>query len=618
MDLRTPPPTLDGPAVSGWSPPPAGSVADDIPSEAPASLPGPLGDTRQMPAEEKPEGQSRTGFRATRLRPRRPGHATAAGPPELATDGNTLARRRLRAAGLILFGMFAGFIVRHAILEEEGITALTAAGLPRFALTGVIAAVVAYLFSPAPAPRTALVACEAVVFGGSALFLLWVHRHGLLTAPPEMRRLIATAYPGAAAVPWVLLIEIYALFLSHAAGRAAAVIAVLAVAPLASAVFTARDSPELWFVLFDRGMFSAMGVWMTAAAAAAVYGAFRLSSLRRAAAAARDLGSYRLGEKLGGGGMGEVYAAEHRLLRRPCAVKVIRPDLAGDDHALARFDGEVRAAAALTHPNSIEIYDFGVTESGLFYCVMELLPGLTLHELVQRGGPLDPGRAVHLMAPVCGALAEAHGRGLIHRDVKPANVFATERGGVRDVAKLLDFGLVKKIGGPDLLPIAATGDDDGPGDVEDLALTRAGATVGSPLFAAPEAIGGTGPTARSDLYSAGATLFFLLTGRCPFEAETVPQILYAHRHTPPVPVNGLNPDVPADLATVVMRCLAKDPADRFASAAELAAALRACDCHGTWSEEDAEDWWAALDGTPSGAHPLVLGDADSPDETVAG
>ena len=617
MDLRTPPPTLDGPAGARW--PRGGAVGPDVPSEAPASL----GDTAPLRPGGRPGGRSGGrsggGFRATRLRPQRPGHATAAGPPELAVDGDTLARRRLRVAGLILLGMFVGFVVRHAVLEEEGVTALTAAGLPRYAVIGVIAAVVAYLFSPAPAPRSALVACEAVVFGVSGVFFLWVHRHGLLTAPPAARPLLAAAYPATAAIPWVLLIQIYALFLSHAAGRAAAVIAVMAATPLLAAFFTGRRSPELWEVLIDRGMFSAMAVWMTAAAAAAVYGAFRLNSLRRAAAAARDLGSYRLGEKLGGGGMGEVYAAEHRLLRRPCAVKVIRPALAGDDHALARFDGEVRAAAALTHPNSIEIYDFGVSESGLFYCVMELLPGLTLHELVQRGGPLDPGRAVHLMTQVCGALAEAHGRGLIHRDVKPANIFATERGGVRDVAKLLDFGLVKNIGGPDPSPTAAAGGGGGgPGNPRDLSLTRDGATVGSPLFAAPEAIGGAGPTAASDLYSAGATLFFLLTGRCPFEAETLPQILHAHRHTPPAPVDGLNPAVPADLAAVVTRLLAKDPADRFASAADLAAALRACGCYGTWTEEDAEHWWAALDGTPSGAHPLVLGDGDSPDETVAG
>ena len=360
MDLRTPPPTLDGPTRARPRAIEAGAatVPDDVPSTAPAAgndldrygPRAPLGATRRL-ADSGERGSAEDGTgpaglkKDAKLRPKRAGGATAAGPPELAADGTTLARRRLRVAAVILFAMFAGFMVRHFVLASEGVTALTDAGWQRYTLAGVLLAIVVYLFSPLAVSRRMLTACEAVAFGGSVLFLLWVHRNGLLTAPPEAVPRLAAAYPGVSTVPWVLLIEIYALFLSHAAGRASVVIVLMAVAPLASAVYTARDSPELWAVLFERGMFSAMGVWMTAAAAAAVYGAFRLSSLRRAAAAARDLGSYRLAEKLGGGGMGEVYAAEHRLLRRPCAVKVIRPELAGDDHALARFDGEVRAAA---------------------------------------------------------------------------------------------------------------------------------------------------------------------------------------------------------------------------------------------------------------------------------
>ena len=238
---------------------------------------------------------------------------------------------------------------------------------------------------------------------------------------------------------------------------------------------------------------------------------------------------------------------------------------------------------------------------------------------------------MHLLAPVCGALAEAHARGLVHRDVKPANVFATERGGMRDVPKLLDFGLVKQVRGaggaagdaPDLIAdpdpgdgsaikfkFAADGDDDG-GDGIDLALTRHGTVLGSPQFAAPEAMGGTGPTAASDLYSVGATAYFLLTGRCVFDGRTVEETLYLHKYHAPVPVRERNPAVPADLAAVVMRCLAKDPAARYASAGELADALRACACAGSWTAADAADWWAALAGTPSAAHPFVLGEDDT-------
>ena len=426
----------------------------------------------------------------------------------------------------------------------------------------------------------------------------------------------------------MLLIQIYGLFIPNRAGRAAAVLAAMAFVPLAGACVAAGRFPEVRAVLFDQGLFSAMLVWILVSAGAALYGAAKLSSLRKAARDAREVGSYRLVERIGSGGMGEVYLAEHRLLRRPCAVKLIRPQLADDDRALARFDTEVRAAARLTHPNTIEVYDFGVSEDGLFYCVMEYLPGLTLHQLVQRAGPLPPGRAVHLLAPVCGALAEAHQVGLIHRDVKPANIIAADRGGVRDVPKLLDFGLVKRIRGLASVPAteeasAAAGpgrtlreDGEPNGGIEhepDPHLTQVGSVVGSPLFAAPEVARGGVPTAESDLYGIGSTAYFLLTGRPVFDESSPARALAAHARRAPKPVREANPAVPADLSEVVMRCLRKDPAERFPSAAALAAALRDCECASEWSDDAARDWWAACEGTPSARHPVDLSDGFSLD-----
>jgi len=186
-------------------------------------------------------------------------------------------------------------------------------------------------------------------------------------------------------------------------------------------------------------------VWILAVGSPAVmvwFGSFRYETVARREAAARELGQYVLGERLGAGGMGEVYLGEHRMLRRPVAVKLITPAQAGSPDAIARFEREAQATAGLTHPNTVQIFDYGRSDDGTFYCVMEYLPGDTLEAIVHRDGPMSAERAVHVLTQVCGALAEAHAKGLVHRDIKPSNVMMTERGGMKDVAKLLDFGLV--------------------------------------------------------------------------------------------------------------------------------------------------------------------------------
>jgi eukaryotic-like serine/threonine-protein kinase len=322
---------------------------------------------------------------------------------------------------------------------------------------------------------------------------------------------------------------------------------------------------------------TAVGVSM--AGAGAVLGAARISTLQREAFEARreaqQVGAYTLQKQLGKGGMGEVWLAEHRLLKRPCAVKFVRADLAASPVTAARFEREVRAVTALTHFNTVRVYDYGRSE-GSFYYVMEYLDGPSLEALVQRAGPLEPGRVVYLLRQLCGALAEAHAAGMVHRDLKPGNVIVAALGGQRDVAKLLDFGLVQ-----DLSAAASDG-----------RLTEAGVVMGTPAYMCPEqARGSSAIDPRGDVYSLGAVAFFTLTARPPFACATVGEFLVAHLTRPAPDVRSLRLDVPADLAEVVARCLAKEPDDRHQSAAELDAALAACACANDWSAARAAEWW---------------------------
>ena len=283
---------------------------------------------------------------------------------------------------------------------------------------------------------------------------------------------------------------------------------------------------------------------------------------------AREMGSYRLGELLGQGGMGEVYLAHHRMLARPAAIKLIRPEaLAGQDGtqaqlATARFRREAEAAARLKSPHTVQLYDFGVTEEGRLYLVMELLEGINLDALVRRDGPLPAPRVIHILRQVCESLEEAHDAGLVHRDIKPGNIHLGRVGRQHDFVKVLDFGLVKSIGGP-------RGGDS-------LATVAGTMALGTPAFMAPEMVEGEGVDGRADLYSLGCVAYYLLTGHLVFEAETVLQTAFMHLQREPVPPSQRteNP-VPPALERLVLACLAKRPADRPQSAAELAVGLAA-------------------------------------------
>lgn len=298
----------------------------------------------------------------------------------------------------------------------------------------------------------------------------------------------------------------------------------------------------------------------------------------------KTIGPYQLRRLLGNGGMGEVYLAEHKSLKRPCAVKLIRADRTSP-HLVERFENEIQATAKLTHPNTVEAYDSGITDAGQPFFVMEFLPGLNLHDIVDRTGPMPASRVIHLLRQVCSALSEVHQLGMVHRDIKPANIFAAERGGNYDVAKLLDFGLVKFVG-------------TAPSDVQ---VTRDGVVAGSPLYAAPEmTLGSDDVDARTDIYSLGATAYFLLTGRPVFTGEKALDVVLAHLHEAPVAPTERGCNVPADLEAIVLKCLVKSPEDRFQSAAELASALAECEERDTWSAEQAEEWWTRTADYSSG------------------
>jgi serine/threonine-protein kinase len=274
--------------------------------------------------------------------------------------------------------------------------------------------------------------------------------------------------------------------------------------------------------------------------------------------------------------MGEVYLASHALLRRRTAIKLLRAD--ADGHGMVRFEREVQLTSQLTHPNTIAIYDYGRTADGLFYYVMEYLEGVDLDGLLAVSGPQPPGRVIHILRQVCGALEEAHGYGLLHRDIKPANLFLCRRRGLPDLVKVLDFGLVKEVGG-----------------AEDASAQRVHLVVGTPLYLAPEAIVSPARVdARADLYSLGAVGYALLTGCHVFEGRSSTEICSHHLHTPPTPPSSrLGRELPRDLCDILLRCLAKHPDDRYASARELRAALEACADAVTWTEAESERWWDA-------------------------
>jgi eukaryotic-like serine/threonine-protein kinase len=321
---------------------------------------------------------------------------------------------------------------------------------------------------------------------------------------------------------------------------------------------------DIWTALWCLG-----AVVVSTVASQVIFG------LRRQVREARQLGQYTLLEKIGEGGMGEVYRASHAMLRRPTAVKLLLPGRTDSDH-LRRFEREVQLTSGLTHPNTVAIFDYGRTGDGIFYYAMEYLEGLNLEDLVRLDGAQEPGRVRHILRQVAGSLAEAHAVGLIHRDIKPGNVIVVpDRGGAQDVAKVVDFGLVKDL-------------------EQETRLSGDAGIAGTPLYLSPEAISApdrVGP--RSDLYALGCLGYFLLTGRPVFEGQTVVEVCSHHLHATPLPpAERLGRPVPESLSALLLSCLEKDPDRRPATARALIAALDACDDVPMWTDDQAGAWWS--------------------------
>jgi eukaryotic-like serine/threonine-protein kinase len=306
---------------------------------------------------------------------------------------------------------------------------------------------------------------------------------------------------------------------------------------------------------------------------------------------ARELGSYRLEEKLGEGGMGEVWRARHRMLARPAAIKVIRPSASGDtrgaasDEAVRRFEREAQVIARLRSPHTVNLFDFGVAADGAFYYVMELLDGLDTDALIRRFGPLPPERAIHVLRQVCHSLSEAQSYGLVHRDVKPANIFLCQYGEEFDFVKVLDFGIVGAVG-----------------DAADVSSvrTRENTVLGTPAFIAPEQVMGTKLDGRADIYSTGCVAYWLLTGQFVFTADTAMGLLVQHAEAAPTPPSArTDRPIPKALDDLVLSCLAKDPADRPQSAKELSLRLGELESATSWTQDRAREWWSVHQVAPA-------------------
>jgi serine/threonine-protein kinase len=507
--------------------------------------------------------------------------------PSLRSETGSLLHDRLRVTAWALAVLYAVLLLWNVLTRPPFAWIIPAANSVQLGLALSIALLLG------TAHRRSLEdlrLIEGLLFGGLILLILLTQFLGNLVYIQHSDMDETVGHDKNAILQCILLMTLYGTLIPNDPMRTARLVSLMALAPLfVLAILLEQPLAE---VPDNQGVTTLLlagsnAIYLALGAFIAIYSAFILQGLRKDLHEARRLGQYELGERIGTGGMGDVYMAEHRLLKRPCALKLIKPDVAANAVALARFEREVQAAATLSHPNTIEIFDYGHTDDGTFYYVMEYLPGMTSHDVVARYGPMPPDRAVYLMRQVCGALAEAHRLGIIHRDLKPANILVAILGGECDVAKVLDFGLAKLT-----TPGAA-------------ALTADLTVSGTPSYMSPEqATGGPDVDARSDLYALGAILYFWLVGHPPFAGENSMEVMIANSRDPVVPPSTHRPEIPTDLEAVVLKCLEKRPENRFPDARTLAGALGDCSCASTWDARRAQQWWtdrAAEQGAPNAA-----------------
>lgn len=537
-----------------------------------------------MPVSPESDETGAQGPLVTRVERRpTPGARVTGPPPSLPEDLLRDAAKRLRVIALIYA---AGFVV--AELSVALLDPVQRAQYARFygwgpgTISVAIALTVAVLAGNRRLPLQTVmnlgVAFEVLAAYGIAFSTYWGVYQGLAYEPEHL-----TIFGLSFVAPWIMF---YTIVIPNPPRKAILAATLAATSVPVALVLSARYGGSTIAL--------APGAWVTVVLVpyalvvlTAYIGARVVFKMGTAVRKAREMGSYRLVEKLGQGGMGEVWRAKHRMLARPAAIKLVRPDVLGvlgavDDEqrrqVLGRFEREAQTTAMMRSPHTIELYDFGVADDGTFYYVMELLDGFDLETLVTRFGPLPPERAVHLLCQACDSLAEAHASSLIHRDIKPANIYVCRYGRRTDFVKVLDFGLVK------------LRQEDAPQALE---VTAEHGVGGTPAYMAPEQAAGVKHVdGRADIYALGCVAYWLLTGQMVFEARTGVEMLARHLRTSPVaPSERTELYVPKELDDVILACLEKPPDRRPQTAEELAHRLAACETATRWTPQRAQEWW---------------------------
>jgi len=501
------------------------------------------------------------------------------------------AARRLQAATIIVAGVGIASLAFNALVSWAGWYEFTRPGFRiaiLVALVAVSAGVAWWIQRGRPVPRSLL--WVGVTYEILVAFAISLGEH--LAPLPEQEPLSSVSW----VCLWIALFPLVVPARTQWALRAG--LASATTWPAAYGVGVLLGNPPAALEIFGMNLVE-------------VYAAVAVSGLATQVVRRLEaLGCYRLVRKLDQGGMGEIWEARHHMLARPVAIKLMRRSSAGSswsradiEKAMRRFDREAQATAALRSPHTVELHDFGISPEGDYYYVMELLEGLDLESLVERHGPLPPERVAHLLVQACDSLAEAHATGLIHRDIKPGNIFSCHVGRRWDFVKVLDFGLVKSSFS---LPRELDGEGGG-------SLTAEGTITGTPAYIAPEVALGRPLDARVDLYGLGCVGYWLLTGERPFPGRTAMEIVSDHVRTPPVPPSErLGRPLPGDLEELVLACMAKQPEGRPASAERLASRLAECRFETPWTRERARAWWESRVGDAGGGPASLTGTASTP------